>query len=272
MNLEETSIQAMFDKDEFTTFREIVVELCSKYESIQGALMLGSLVQRLQLPLPTVGSERGSYERAYNLIRNKGRRRPFPTVESDLDIWICTSDPDNANEIKAKLNERAINLISWLAENHDMHHSHEWINLKQDSFGEYYKHKFLYDDAWQRVCNSAPWEAKVLVDELVVKVERYLPNVSTRINHYFSKKLRTGFFEVRAYPSCTFNLRPEEITLGGSEDKTPFPRIMDEEWLSESHNCFVLYVKPGEENRLIYPFNLHGERLGQQIANFIKEI
>jgi hypothetical protein len=97
-----------------------------------------------------------------------------------------------------------------------------------------------------------------------------MPSLVSRINYHFDKKIPGDFMELRAFPECTFNLRPDETFINGVENKSPFPRII-ERIIDMDRNCFVLYVSNEGSERMIYPFNPDGRRLGKGILDFISE-
>lgn len=270
ITVNETAMQSLFNESEFSDFKGIIKEVCEQNEDIQGVVITGSLTQRLRLPDPDETSYLNKYDEAYSLIENKGRRRVFPSKTSDLDVWVCLKDPDGLGDVKTALESRAIELLCWLADNQHRHNTSEWIARKQAAFDKFYKQAYMYSAQWNAQNPKMPWRGSTLKREIVEALQHSMPSLVARINYHFDKKIPGEFIELRAFPASTFNLRVEELFIDGAVDKTPFPFIL-ERLLDMQRNCFVLYVSEKGLDRMIYPLNEDGERLGNSILNFITE-
>lgn len=269
MQFEESFVSSIFEPDEFETAKETIKSVCEKNPAVLGVLITGSLTQKIRVPSPQDYTPRNAYEAAYSLILNRSRRRLYPRTTSDLDVWVCTVDPENADNIRRTLQQRAINLVDWLSRNIDRHGT-DWIQQKKEAFNPFYKQHYMYPNEWLVEQPNYPWRASALKREIITALGQEIPHFIERVNHNFEKKIPGDFLEVRAYPTCTFNLRPEEIMVAGQIDKTPFPFIVDE-WLDLQRNCFVLYAAEQGLEQMIYPFNEKGEHLGTDLLRFIQE-
>jgi len=74
------------------------------------------------------------------------------------------------------------------------------------------------------------------------------------------------FLEVRAFPESAFHLRPDEHILNGAQDRSPFPRIANTQWIDPSHNTHIFYAS---DDATIHPFRPDGRVLGQSIEDHI---
>ncbi len=270
MELEQSTMRALFNLEEFNDFTAIVKEVCVKRPEIRGVVITGSLTQSLRLPDPLNSHFNNQFAKAYNLIERPGRRRIFSSSASDLDVWVCLKDPDNIGNVRLALETQAIALLKWLSVNLDLYSKEEWVDKKHQVFNEFYKQAYMYSETWNQLNPSYPWRGGSLKRELSQALQYHMPSLVSRINYHFDKKIPGEFIELRAYPECTFNLRPDESVIDGKEDKSPFPRII-ERLLDMNRNCFVLYVSEAGQENMIYPLNVDGERLGHGILNFITE-
>lgn len=128
----------------------------------------------------------------------------------------------------------------------------------------------MYTNKWLQKHPERPWMAETLKGEIIQALEYSMPSLVSRINHHFDNNVQGDFLEIRAYPESTFNLRVEELFVDGKPDKTPFPFIL-ERLLDMQRNCFLLYVSNTGQDKLIYPLDPEGQRLGEGIKNFIYE-
>jgi hypothetical protein len=262
MNLQETALQSIFDEDEFIQFKDIVRGVGTGYQEIVGVMAIGSMCQRLRLPSPATPPS-NSRLATYDIIRNPARRRMFPCIDSDLDLWVCTKDEDKYTSAEKEVSERAITLIDWLVANPEKHLTEEWVKLKQTAFSELYKQDYLYSKSWVLRNGDKPWLAEDFKGKLIGELQSQMPEIVQRVNSSFTKKVEGGFFEVRAFPASVFNLRPEDIVVNGTEDRSPFPRVVNEDWLDINSNVFVLYDSRTQDS--IYPFDPNGRKLGGEI-------
>ncbi len=268
LELEQSTLQALFNPQEFRDFSGIISEVCARHPDVQGVVITGSLTQRLRLPEPPDGHFENPYQEAYSLIERPGRRRIFPSATSDLDVWVCLKDPDDIGDVKLALETRAIELIKWLADHQGLYPTAEWALLKQQAFDAFYKQAYMYSHVWNELNPQYPWRGGHLKREIIRELQGSMPSLIARINHHFTKGIPGQFIELRALPASTFNLRPDENIIDGVEDKSPFPRII-ERLLDMDRNCFVLFISNTGQEEMIYPFNMDGERLGQGILDFI---
>lgn len=104
------------------------------------------------------------------------------------------------------------------------------------------------------------------LDRLHGAAVRHLPNLVHNVNTHLQRSIPGDFFEVRASPVSTFHLRPDEQMLGNVQDRSPFPRIANAQWVDESHNACVLYA---DESIDIHPFKVDGRILGLSIEDHI---
>lgn len=267
MNLKETALQAIFDEREFFVFKQTVREVAQEYPEIVGIMSIGSMCQRLRVPFPFQPRADNPKMIAYDLIRNPLRRRTFPSINSDLDLWVCTQDEPEFTDIETKITQAAIPLIDWLAEHPGKHFTEEWVDLKKEAFDKFYKQDNLYSSSWNFRNNGEPWMAHNFKTNLVNALQSRMPDTVQRINSAFTKKVEDGFFEVRAYPVSAFNLRPEDIVVDGKLDRSPFPRVVNPDWLDLRHNVFVLF--DSRKQNLIYPFDPNGKKLGGGLWRYI---
>ncbi len=101
MRLEQTALQAIFNEQEYRDFQGVFLETCKKNPSIVGVMAIGSLVQDMRVPDPNIAESKNTPRaEVYEVIRNRGRRRIFPSANSDLDLWVCTSNPEDALRIE----------------------------------------------------------------------------------------------------------------------------------------------------------------------------
>lgn len=271
IELRESVLQAIVNEREFQDVKDVVKEVCEKDEDVLGVLITGSLTQRLRLLDPETVTYKNAYDAAYGVILNKARRRIFPSRTSDLDVWVMTADPNDterAEEIKETIQDRSIELISWLAQNPDAH-DQRWVNRKHTAFDEFYKKQSMYTQRWLEQNPSYPWRGGNIKRAITTELETHMADFIARINHNFEKKVPGQFIELRAYPPSVFNLRPEEFPVEGQIDKTPFPFVMDD-ILRADDNCFVLYTRGSDINGMIYPFNPDGPVLNQRLKDFVK--
>lgn len=267
LDIKDIGLQAVCNPSEFAIFKDIVATKSESNPNILGVLVIGSFIQRLELTTEELPKVTNPKQEAYEVIRARQRRRMFPSINSDLDIWVMTTDEKYPEPIKEDITARSIELIDWLANNPHQHMTDYWTNLKQVAFGLYYKNPLLYSKSWNNL--GIPWNAESFKTEVVREIVHWIPDMTKRINRNFTKKLPGSFLEVRAFPQSTFNLRPEELMINGDEDRTPFPRIMNQDWISRDKNTIILYAREGAN--LIYPFNQSGEKLGSRLEDYINE-
>jgi hypothetical protein len=192
MKIENTALQSVIDyrKGEYKTFKNMFYDVCQKYPQIAGCMCIGSLVQDMLLPSEAPSTPQSPQGVAYELIRNRSRRRVFPTINSDLDIWIATENPDDADKIAETIELRSIELIEWLAKNINFHISEQWIDMKKRAFGEFYKNPYLYSTAWKyQNSDSSPWDAEGFKKDITKAFLQYLPDAAKRVNRNFFKKV-----------------------------------------------------------------------------------
>lgn len=246
---------------------KIVQEISAKYPDILGVLIVGSFVQQLLLPFTPSYESLSIKRQAMHLIHKYQRRRICPRPSSDFDIWICLKNLPEHNHLENDIDANGIELIRQLSKQLDIHGTKKWVKMKKRAFNKYYKNGLHYSKEWVKANGCQPWLAtqwkKELEDRFVVE----LPENALRINQYFDNKVPGTFFEVRAFPEFAFHLKPEATSLAEGEDRTPFPRIVNEDWLDVDVNTIVLYKSDTVNERTAYPFG--NRRQGLQIKEFI---
>ncbi len=241
-----------------------MLEIASQYSDIEGILITGSLVQNLSLPDPIDCCFNGPMQEAYAKIVSRSQRKLWPHPDADIDLWIMTKDVKGTEGLTSILDNKALELLTYIAENPDIT-SLEWIKRKRASLNEYYKNPNLYSGDWQTGSKDYPWEAPFFRKELMRRVVAEMPTFCKRVNYYFRKKCPNNFFEIRAYPGATFNLRPEKIKIGDIIDRTPFPYFI-KDWVKRDQNMLLLFQS---ENSRYYPFNENGHVHSKVLAEAI---
>src|SRR6266568_8131784 len=111
----ERRLNAFLGAEEYALLLQVVQETAQVFPDIIGVLGVGSLVQPATIPddifVPRYSTARG---RAYEQIRNPGRRRLSIHESSDLDIWVCTADTIASHTAQENLELSAIALLSEL--------------------------------------------------------------------------------------------------------------------------------------------------------------
>lgn len=257
-------IQHFMNEDEYLTFSEIVHDLSETDSTIEGVLVVGSLMQSPGVfPANHFDSLPGKMGQAYDIVRRPERRKFGYSETSDLDIWVCTEDV--VEGLEHPVNQKGIQLLGMAALDPSIIGTKQWSREKWERFSEYYKNPLLYAQS-KFICGSEPWMAERFKAELERMTDRYLPRVTEIINTNLTKKIPGKFLEIRAYPKSLFNLRPDEHHFAGDEDRNPFPRIADSQWISRKHNADILYESEGID---IYPFREDGRVLGQDMKDEI---
>ena len=261
--------QDLFSVEEYTLFLKAVQNTAKKFTDIVGVLGVGSLFQPSRTPddffIPRYNTARGI---AYEKIRNPSRRRLAIREGTDLDIWICTKDNNNSRSAQERVELGAIALLSELVSGTLKWGSGHWHNKKIAVFGQYYKNPEFYSKNFITANNgSEPWMAhrfKSILEEYVIE---YMPNFVEKVNHLFDKKIPGNFLEIRAFPESLFHLRPDDALMSNMrEDRMPFPRIANDQWISTEHSSFILYKS---DSVTIYPFRENGRILGSDILEFL---
>lgn len=266
LDFESSTLQTIFDKDEFNNFEKIVQHTAMEFPEIQGVLITGSLVQRIRLPNPVEPIEMTPIQKAYGNIVCRSRLRFFPQLDSDLDVWLLIDDLKIHSELYKKLDERALELINWYSAQKNLDIG-AWIDKKHEAFDAYYKQVSLYPSSWTEN-NEVPYFAIGFKETLVDNIGAELKSARDRIKHFFTKQYPRKFLQVRAYTSQIFNLRPEKIFLKDNLiDRTPFAYYL-RDWLDLQNNCIIIYTNK-EKNQQIYPFDENGRIPGQEIAESI---
>lgn len=243
--------------------QERIDDVAKKYPHILGVLAIGSLVQTETPQGFYVPRHSGRAGAAYELVRRPLRRKDGACRDSDLDLWICTEDTTHSEMAKVQVDQGGSALIEELASGTLEKGSGHWRSKKLQAFGRYYKQNDLYHAANEK----EPWLAAGFKAELEDIVMATMPGFAFNVNRHFRKQVPGDFLEVRAYPESLFNLRPDESILpDGSEDRAPFPRIADDQWISTEHNAHIFYARNGVS---IYPFDDNGEVLGHNIGTHI---
>ena len=261
--------QDLFSAEEHTLFLKAVQNTAQNFTDIIGVLGVGSLFQPSRTPddffISRHNTARGI---AYEKIRNPSRRRLAIREGTDLDIWICTRDNNNSRSAQERVELGAIALLSELVSGTLKWGSGHWHNKKIAVFGQYYKNPEFYSKEFISLNNgSEPWMASKFKSMLEEYVSEHMPNLVEKVNNLFDKKIPGNFFEIRAFPESLFHLRPDDaLMFNMKEDRMPFPRIANDQWISTEHSSFVLYKS---DDVTIYPFKENGRILGSSISEFI---
>lgn len=263
----ERPIEATLDTYTLEDLQERIETVAKQHKHILGVLAIGSLVQ-LDTPkdfyIPRHAGKAGI---AYESIRRPLRRKNAACKDSDLDIWICTEDTVASEHAKSQVDRGGAALVEELASGTLEKGTLHWRSKKLQAFGRYYKRLNLYHMANGQ---DEPWLANDFKAELEEIISSTMPQFVQNINENFSKKIPGNFFEIRAYPESLFNLRPDEAQLeNGNEDRAPFPRIADDQWIDTDHNAYIFYAK---NDISIHPFIEGGEILGATIGKHIDEL
>lgn len=252
-------------EEEFFTLKDIVSKNAARFADIHGVFITGSLVQKVGLPSPPKTYNLNPLSRAYAGVVGRTRRKLFPHIDSDFDFWILTKEQPGNEGLPKVLSEAGHELLEWYAAQEKPNLA-EWIHLKKRKFDSIYKKGYLYSNDWIAQ-NPTPCEAGAFKNRVESDIVAKLPELVSKVNYYFKKKLPGNFIEARAFPASVFNLKTERIPVGTEEDRTPFPFYL-RDWVDLDRNCIVLYKQEGAEN-LIYPFNRHGAIPGQELAKSI---
>ncbi len=262
-------IHELLDLEEFALFLQSVHDTAKNFPDIIGVLAVGSLVQPSNIPdnffTPQHNTARGL---AYEQIRNPGRRRLTLREESDLDIWICTKDTSASCSAQNRVELGAIALLSELVSGTLKRGSVHWYDKKQAVFGPYYKNQRFYSNDFI-VTNEGnePWMAHKFKVSLEACIIERMPSFVEKVNQRFAKKIPGNFLETRAFPESLFHLRPDDTLMPNmKEDRMPFPRVGNDQWISPEHSSLVLYVA---DTVTIYPFKENGRILGSRIAEYL---
>ncbi len=263
----ERPIEAILDTYTLEDLQDRIEDVAKQYKHILGVLAIGSLVQLSTPKNFYIPRHTGKAGMAYESIRRPLRRKDTACKDSDLDIWICTEDTASSEHAKPQADKGGSALVEELASGTLEKGTSHWQSKKLQAFGHYYKQLDLYHTADGQL---EPWLADDFKTELEEVITSTMPKFAQNINKKFSKKIPGNFLEVRAYPESLFNLRPDEAQLAnGTEDRAPFPRIADDQWISIDHNAHIFYAK---DSISIYPFRDDGEVLGEAIGQHIDEL
>lgn len=264
-------LQSFMDPSEWLIFNEEVATVAAGFPDITGVLAIGSLVQSFRPPINFYENQRsGPLGVAYESIRHPERRKVFPSNHSDLDIWVAVRDTKESAGIEQAVSLGGISLLEELASGRVQRGTPQWGRKKEAAFNAYYKNPDLYPRGFTTTAHDGaqPWMAtrfKSMVEQALL---HRTPDFVDRIARFTEKKIPGNFLEVRAFPESVFNLRPDDVAVpGDGEDRQPFPRIADEQWIGPSHASRVLHAADGAG---IYPFAGEGRILGQAIHDYIQ--
>lgn len=262
-------IFGLLDQNECALLVQAIHETVIEYSDIVGVLAVGTLVQA-GIPdgffIPKHNTARG---RAYERIRNPGRRRLAAREESDLDLWICVRDTDMSIAAQESVELGAVALLSELASGTISWGSVHWRNKKAAVFGPYYKNKELYPQSFVTANgDDQPWLARGFKAALEARVIERIPGMIDKVDRHFRKKIPGEFLEIRAFPESLFHLRPDDTVMPNmQEDRMPFPRVADDQWIGPAHSSVIMYKSDAVS---IYPFKLNGRILGSRIVEYLQ--
>ncbi len=258
----ERPLDHILEEYSIDNLREVVLDVAKRNSSIIGVLAIGSLMQTKPPEDFFTPRHEGRAGEAYEQIRRPERRKRFITSNSDLDLWICTRDTSVSETARECVDDGGAGLIEELASGTISRGTYHWRSKKLQAFDQYYKQEELYDSN-----EHEPWMAHRFKEDLEQSILKAMPGFVERMNGLFTKSIPGELLEVRAFPESLFNLRPDESLLSdGSEDRAPFPRIADDQWISTEHNAQILYAS---NDISIFPFKEDGEVLGSGIARHI---
>lgn len=253
--------------NEYALFLQTISDVADVFPDVVGILAVGTLIQPNETPydyfVPRYRTPRGL---AYEKIRNPGRRRLGVRESSDFDIWICLKDTDFSTAAQQAVETGAIALLDELAGGILTRGTQQWSLKKRKILGTYYKNRDAYPSGFA-IANGdeEPWMARRFKSDLETAILNALPGFVEKVNRFFSKKIPGDFFQIRAFPESLFHLRSDDTMMPNmQEDREPFPRIFDDQWISPEHSSRILYTKKDEVT--IYPFKQGGRILGSRIA------
>lgn len=259
----------LLGQDEYALLVQAIHDTAVEYPDIVGVLAVGSLVQA-EIPdgffIPKYNTPRG---RAYEHIRNPGRRRLTIRDESDLDLWICVRDTEASSAAQEQVELGALALLSELVSGTISWGSVHWRNKKAAIFGPYYKTRGLYPQDFV-IANGGeqPWLAQGFKKSLEARIIERIPAVMSKVNENFRKKIPGDFLEIRAFPESLFHLRPDDTVMPNmQEDRMPFPRIADDQWIGTAHSSVIMYKSDAVS---IYPFKSNGRILGSSVVEYLQ--
>ncbi len=254
---------------EFLDFSHEVRKIASRNARIMGVLAVGSMVQTDTPDNFYKNLRSGRLSCVYEDIRRPLRRKQGPSINSDLDIWVCTRDNEVSKKARHAVELGGMALLEELASGTLKKGTTHWRNKKLEVFDKYYKKPYLYNQETDKN-DDEPWMAhdfKQQIEETMIKT---MPSFVERINRTMLKHIPGDFIELRAFPESLFHLRPDESKLrDGVEDRAPFPRIADSQWISTDHNAYVFYAR---EDVSIHPFVANGDVLGTKIDSHIRSM
>lgn len=244
-----------------------ISKVASRHSQIIGVLAIGSMLQTAPPDNFYNPLRSGRLSGAYESIRQPHRRRTFPSNDSDLDIWVCTRDTAVSARSRHTVELGGMALLEELASGTLLRGTTHWRSKKLDVFDRFYKKSYLYSDDTN--CGE-PWMAHEFKQDLEEMITHKMPSLVRIVNSSMNRSLPGNFLEVRAFPESLFHLRPDESVLpDGSEDRAPFPRVADRQWISPTHNAHVFYAR---DDVSIYPFAQDGDILGSSIDKHIRHM
>lgn len=264
------NLHKVMDSSEWKIFKEELYYTSENFKDIIGVVAVGSLIQSIVTPKEFYIKKRpGDLGTAYESIRNPYRRKSELSNGTDLDLWLCLKDNDKSFSAQDKVEIAAMALLEELASGTITRGDLHWSKKKNSVFSDFYKNEEFYTKDFADSNNQdLPWMAQEFKNQLEKRLISKIPDCVNRINDVFDKKIPGGFLEIRAFPESLFHLRPDDVTMSnGVEDRMPFPRIADDQWLSPRHTLFVFY---SNDKSTIYPINKKGRILGEEIDKHIK--
>jgi hypothetical protein len=258
----------LIGQSDYELLVQAVHDTALEFPDIIGVLAVGTFVQT-DIPdgffIPKYNTPRG---RAYDSIRNPGRRRLSAGEESDLDLWICVRDTETSTLAQERVELCAIAMLSELVSGTISWGSVHWHNKKAAIFGPYYKKKELYPPDFVTANINEPWLAHGFKMSLEARLVERIPEAIDTINKTFRKKIPGEFLEIRAFSESLFHLRPDDTIMPNTqEDRMPFPRVADDQWISPAHSSVVMYAS---DSVSIYPFKPNGRILGCRISEYLR--
>lgn|GEM_PF-2410530 len=261
--------ESILVEPEFQNFNQEVRKIASLNAHVMGVLAVGSMVQTDTPDNFYKNLRSGRLSSVYEDVRRPLRRKQGPSINSDLDIWVCTRDNEASKKARRVVEIGGIALLEELASGTLKKGTTHWRNKKLEVFDKYYKKPYLYNQEISQ-SDDEPWMGRDFKQQIEEAMVKTMPEFVKRINKTMLKRVPGDFIELRAFPESLFHLRPDESKLpDGAEDRAPFPRIADSQWISADHNAHIFYAREGVS---IYPFVENGDILGSKIDSHIRSM
>ena len=266
LDYQNTAMKILLTEEEFGQFEEKVRNIGEKYQDVLGILITGSFVQDNRLPRSLEPVSMSPQAKHYFTLHTKKNRKLGVHPLSDLDVWVCTKDQYDTETITNELDKRAIAVFeNYLSQPEQT--TEQWLRVKEGVFEPFYKQSDLYSRAWQsNNGKEEPWMAYQLREDIKGALKETVPEIEFILNEYFEHKSLDNFLELRAYPTATFNLRPQNTTVKGVDYRQPMPAYI-KDLVNRENNCLIMYSANDQETP--YPFKEKGRQLGDSLRAYL---